>query len=337
MKVAKEYTNVVRQRYYPEVDGCLECGGPLRPDHAVWRKYLTTLEGTSHITNVGCYCRNPACAQAHRVYRSAVADSLSLRGFTYGLDVVVWVGQLRWQHQRTRGEIHQAVRARGIAICEREVQHLYDTYAVLLQQSLPERMTERRDQFLAQGGMLISLDGIQPEKGNACLWVVREVLTGTVLMARTLEVSDTAAIQALLAPVNAFGIPLLGVVSDGYKPIRLAVAALWPAVHHQVCQFHFLKDIAMPTTNADRQLKTELKKELRGIAEVERRQREPADATTVVIRGYTQALRAVLLEDGDPPLALPGVAMYEQLEEIVDSLERCEEKKGIWTSSVCLS
>jgi hypothetical protein len=331
MKTAKDYTNVARQRYYPEVAGCLSCGSALRPDHAVWRKYLTTLDGTTHVTNVGCYCRNPACPHPHQVYRSAVADSLSLRGFSYGLDVIAWVGQLRWGQQRTRTEIYQILRERGIAICEREVQHLYDTYAVLVQQSLPERIGERRDQLLAQGGLLIALDGIQPEKGNACLWVVREGLTGTVLVARTLEVSDTAAIRALLAPVNDLGLPILGVVSDGYKPIRLAVAGLWPTVHHQVCQFHFLRDIALPTTTADRQLKTELKQELRGIADVERRPRDPAEATTPVIRGYTQALRAVLLEDGEPPLALPGLAIYERLEAIEDSLAHCQEKKGIPT------
>lgn len=329
MKTAKDYTKVERQRYYPEMATCLYCGDRLRPDHAVWRKYLTTLDGMRHVTNVGCYCRNPSCSHPHLVYRSAVADSLSLRGYTYGLDVIVWIGQLRWGHQRTRGEIHELVHERGISMCEREVQHLYEAYAVLLQQSLPARVTQRREQWLAQGGMVLSLDGIQPEKGNASVWVVREVLTGTVLVARMLDVSDTAALRALLAPINELQIPILGVVSDGFKPIRLAVADLWPAVHHQVCQFHFLRDIALPATNADRQLKTELKKELRGIADVERRHRAPQEAMSAVIRGYTQALRAVLLEDGEPPLVLPGITMYERLDAIEDSLARCQQKRGM--------
>lgn len=126
MKTAKDYTQVPRQRYYPEVEGCLACGSHLRPAHAVWRKYLTRLEGMSHITNVGCYCPNPACPQPHRIYRSAVADSLSLRGYRYGLDVIVWIGQLRWNQQRTRTEIYQQVRERGIAMSEREVQCWYE-------------------------------------------------------------------------------------------------------------------------------------------------------------------------------------------------------------------
>lgn len=40
---------------------------------------------------------------------------------------------------------------------------------------------------------------------------MREVLTGTVLGAQVLEVSDTAALLAFLAPLQELQVPLLGV------------------------------------------------------------------------------------------------------------------------------
>jgi hypothetical protein len=211
------------------------------------------------------------------------------------------------------------------------VQQVYETYALLLRQSAVERIAERREQMQTNGGMVLSLDGIQPEKGTECLWVVREVLTGTTLAARNLAVSDTAAIQALLAPLGELGIPILGVISDGFKPIRLAVAALWPGVPHQLCQFHFLRDLAQPTVEADRHLKTALKKSLRGIGAVEQRQVLSSTPESQVLTGYTQAMRAVLLEEGRPPLDLPGVRIYEALEALTESMEQCQQKRGIPT------
>jgi hypothetical protein len=207
---------------------------------------------------------------------------------------------------------------------------------VLLRSSAGERLAERRAAIQANGGMILALDGVQPEKGNACLWVVREVLTGTTLAARNLDVSDAAAIRDLLASVASMGVPILGVISDAQKAIRLAVADLWPDTPHQLCHFHFLRDVAQPAITADRARKTDLKQELRGIAAVEQRVKERADPDASVILGYAAAIRAVLLEDGRPPLDLPGVKIYAALEMIEASLEQCGRKKGTVNSIDCL-
>jgi len=173
------------------------------------------------------------------------------------------------------------------------------------------------------------------DEGLLATPLVREVLTGTTLAAATLPGGDAGQLRALLAPAATLGLPILGVVSDAQKSIRLAVAALFPEVPHQLCHFHFLRDIALPTTTADRALKTDLKKEVRGIHAVEARVAERTDDEAAVITGYTTALRTVLLEDGRPPLDLPGVAIYEDLAEISASLSQCVAKRGTLCSNVC--
>lgn len=45
--------------------------------------------------------------------------------------------------------------------------------------------------------------------------------------------------------------------------------ALLPGVPYQYSQYYYLKDIAKPIVKKDRKLKTELKKNLRGIREYE--------------------------------------------------------------------
>ncbi len=260
---------------------------------------------------------------------------MSLRNHSYGMDVVAQVGYLRLYEHNTRKEIHEALRERNVPISEREVQNLYEAYSFLLSCSAAERVTERRSQMLANGGIIVSLDGVQPEKGNETLWVVREVLTGTTLAAKNLVTSDAASLKELLQPIAALGLPILGVVSDAQKAIRLAVEALFPGVPHQLCHFHFLRDIALPAINLDRSLKTDLKIEVRGIKSVEERISDRSDPDSQVVKDYTTALRAVLLEDGRPPFDLPGVKVYESLDEISQSLQRCLEKRGLqnWSDS----
>jgi len=107
-----------------------------------------------------------------------------------------------------------------VSISERGVQNLYEAYSLLLSCTVTDRIVERREQIRANGGMIISLDGVQPERGNETLWVVREVLTGTTLAAKNLVTSDTSSLMELLRPVSELGLPILGErqIRSTYEP-----------------------------------------------------------------------------------------------------------------------
>lgn len=63
------------------------------------------------------------------------------------------------------------------------------------------------------------MDGIQPDKGNATLYRLRDVLTGRILHADHVTESTTEQLKALLAPVVALQVPILGVISDAHPTI----------------------------------------------------------------------------------------------------------------------
>ncbi len=50
------------------------------------------------------------------------------------------------------------------------------------------------------GGIIVSLDGIQPEKGNETVYLVRDALTGRVLVAENVTFSETAVSDPLCLP-----------------------------------------------------------------------------------------------------------------------------------------
>jgi hypothetical protein len=132
---------------------------------------VVTLKEVIKLVHAGYRCPDPACAGHQRTYRSAQADALALPWFTYGVDVVLLVGRLRLQNHQTVDEIHQELLKRlaplGVKISRREVLYLFEAYSTLLRVS-----SEAKDdvEWLAQveknGGIIVSVDGIQPEKGN---------------------------------------------------------------------------------------------------------------------------------------------------------------------------
>ena len=95
-----------------------------------------------------------------------------------------------------------------------------------------------------QGRLILAMDGLQPDKGHEVLWVVREVLSGDSLLARSLLASGRDDLSALLrtALLGLEDVPVVGVLSDGQQAIRQAVAEVLPGIPHQLCPFHYLRE-----------------------------------------------------------------------------------------------
>jgi len=335
MKPARQFGPLPRVRYRPEVQRCLHSGTALHYSHPVWAKAIQFLAGPEHVTNLGWRCGNPACSFGRTVYRSARAEARQVKGSGYGLDVVVRIGYLRFGEHRTREEIWRELHEQTpVQLSERHVQNLLEVYLALLRASERdprERLAATVDEH---GGIILALDGLQPEQGNEQLWVVREVLSGAVLGAANLQQASAPFLARLLRPLRASGLPVLGVVSDAQESIRLAVAEVFPGVPHQLCQYHALCEAAEPLWEADRHLLVQAKKELRGLRDVEERTRgagcaAPPDPASAVVLDTVLALRQVVRERGQLPFAFAGLRALDALEAVGATLDRCLLKRGM--------
>ena len=115
------------------------------------------------------------------------------------------------------------------------------------------------------------------------------MLTGETLLAKNLQSADKDSIASLLREVKALGIPVKGIISDGQRSIRLAVEQEFPGVPHQLCHFHFLRNIAKPISEMDRALKVDLKKKVRGIKSIEKKAACQTDKKSRLILKYCQS------------------------------------------------
>ncbi len=284
-----------------------------------------------------------------RVYRSAAADALALPGFTFGVDLVLLVGHQRLAQHQTVDEVHAQLQERlapfHLTISRREVLYLFEAYCSLLraahQPSDAPHWLAWREQAEANGGVLLSIDGIQPDKGDETIYLVRDVLTGRVLCAENVRSSETETMKQVLAPVLKLGLPVLGVISDAQISERLAVAQLWPMVPHQTCQFHYLREASRPMADLDRQTRTAMRKtiqsklretrsqlthhlhDLRGASEPE----QQAEAEHLqILADYALGMQTALNLDGNMPFVYPGLAAYDALGAIEASLSNLEKK-----------
>ena len=309
----------------PARQDCPGCGGHMRLRYEN-RRTLVTLSGPVRLRLRIRRCEAPGCPRFHVPHRPEAEGALALPQHEFGLDVIALVGVLRHRDHRSVPEIHATLRGRGVGIAERSVTNLLDRYDELLATARtgPRRL---RRVLRGQGGVVLALDGLQPDVGHEVLWVVRDCLSGEVLLARSLLSATTKDLAPLLREAaKAAGVPVLGVVSDGQASVRRAVAEALPGVPHQLCQFHFLREAAHPVFEADRHAKVALKAQVRGVGPIERAREGRDDREAEAARGYCAAVRSAITDDGRPPLAASGLKLRARLEAVADSLDRVAEK-----------
>ena len=310
---------------------CPGCGNNLTIDYYNHRT-LTTLQGVIRLRLQIRRCHHFTCPLYRRPLRPEAEGRLALPHHEFGLDVVALVGALRHAEHRSVPEIHRSLRCRGLVLAQRTVTNLLDRYDELRALSVTD-LDRRKDRFTQQGRVILAIDGLAPHVGHEVLWVLRDCLSGEVLLAKSLLSATQEDLAKLLAEVKAgldqLQVPVTGVVSDGQQSIGKAVAQVWPDVSHQLCHFHYLREAAKPIDEADRHAKKELKKHVRGIRKIERQVESRDDVLAEVIQGYCAAVRSALTDDGRPPLDAPGLQLQQRLDAIVASLDRLGQRGGL--------
>jgi hypothetical protein len=316
----------------PVLLDCPECRHRTYADYNNFRT-ITTLDGVIRLTLTIRRCPNPACSRFLRPYRPEAEPHFALPYHEFGLDVMALVGRLRHAEHRSIPEIHRELIRRGIVVAQRTVTNLLDRYDEL--RALATADPRRLEPLLRpQGRAILAIDGLQPDVGHEVLWVLRDCLSGEILLARSLLSSTAKDLAGLITEVRrALPVPITGVVSDGQESLRNAAAMALKGVPHQLCHFHYLREAAKPIYEADRHAKKELKKRVRGIRKIERAAEKKADegeddAEAEVVRGYCAAVRAALTDDGLPPLAASGLKLHDRLGRIAASLDQVAAKAG---------
>ena len=182
MRTPKRLYAQQRLIYQPEWPTCPHCGEVLvMCNYLAWDKTVQTLDQVLSVASRPGRCPQETCPGSHMRLLSAQAQSIASPGSTYGYDVVVRIGWLRYQARATYREIHRDV-ASHVRISESHIRSLYQhLYLPLL--ACHER--QHRDHLAqiaeSQGGLIIALDGLAPQGGEPQIWFIRELTSGLTL------------------------------------------------------------------------------------------------------------------------------------------------------------
>jgi hypothetical protein len=299
---------------------CPHCGSKLKRSHTTCNKKIFTLkQQTLHIISHAYKCTNQKnCPKPKELYKSKEPEKICLKHYQYSIEVIVKIGHLYYNKHQTLNQIKQHLKK--LDISKSEINLLCQAYL-----ALNKADHEQNHQYLNKikpEGIILELDGVQPEKGNETLWILKDNTTKTTLLAKNLASADKNSLATLLKEVKTLNIKINAVISDGQRSIRLAVKQELPNIPHQLCHYHFLRNIAKPVSEMDRALKVDLKKKVRGIKPIEQKTIDSQDKQKQLIYKYCQTIRFALQDDGRYPLKPGGLQLYSRLQTIQQSIER---------------
>lgn len=133
----------------------------MKKRYIAWEKYLFTLEGTFHVISYAYKCTYKTCPKPQESYRSAEAEMLSLKYYQFSVDVIANVGHLYFNKHQTIDEITQTLKK--LHISRSEVNLLCQTYLALTTANR-QQDTSYLDKVLANGYIILALDGVQPRR-----------------------------------------------------------------------------------------------------------------------------------------------------------------------------
>lgn len=268
-----EDTRFTRVVLEVEDNVCAVCGAALHIcDHR--RHRIFTLQGPVEVVCKLAHCADRHCA-AHTKTRSPYTETiLTLPWWLIGWDVFCWMGHRRvarhWSVAQIRSELADTSQIPLSADAIEDAVRRYQTMLAARQQD-PQVVAAAYQNVEA---LVLSIDGLQPEKGHETLSVVRELNAKRMWFAEALLSSSADEVRRLLIQARAWatqlGLPVHLWLSDKQDAFVTGIAAEFPGVPHRYCVNHFLRDVAKPMLDADSHAKVKMRRKVRGLRAIER-------------------------------------------------------------------
>jgi hypothetical protein len=215
-----------------------------------------------------------SCKSRGRPFSPEAELSISRPRWCIGWDVLCWLGHRRfarhWSVPQLRAEFKDTPQS---TLSDDAIAHYIGLYQTMLaaRQPDPERLAE---DYRDSEALVLTLDGLQPEKGHETLYVVRELMSKRVWFAEPLLSRATQEGQRVIVLARQWAErlakPVRGGMSDKQEAVVTAIAAAFPGIPHRYCHNHFLRDVAKPVLAMDSRAKVKRRRKVRGLRAIER-------------------------------------------------------------------
>jgi len=238
--------------------------------HALW-----TFEGPTQVVNRLVRCPDTSCQSRGRTFSPEAELSISMPRWCMGWDVLCWLGQRRfarhWSVPQRRLELKDT---HQIALSDDTIEHYIGLYQTMLaaRQQDPDRLAEA---YRDIESLVLTIDGLQPEKGHETLYVVRELKSKRVWFAEPLLSSAEPEVRRLIVLARQWAErvakPVRVWMSDKQDAFVTAIAEEFSGTPHRYCHNHFMRDLAKPVLEMESHAKVTMRRKVRGLRAIERR------------------------------------------------------------------
>jgi hypothetical protein len=295
-------------------------------------------------------CRNAGC-DTTQTFSSEEEAEYAMPRWGIGWDVFCWMGQRRFARHWSVCQIrHELADSYNIPLSDDAIEDHLASYQTMVA-ARHQDLREMANAYRGRKKVVLTIDGLQPEKGHETLYVVRETTRNRVWFAEPLLSGTTTEVRKLFVRAKDLAQTLsLNVVlwiSDKQDAFLKCVAAEFPGVPHQYCENHFFRDLAKPVLELDSTAKTRMRAKIRGLRALERhvldarqvaerpsstnqtRSLSLAGASGNVVLDYCSVVRGILNDGHGGPSRPAGLRMLEALGDVQASLTRvASSRKG---------
>lgn len=332
---------------------CGECGRRMHVrNHR--RRRIYSLDGPLLLECKLVQCPHAACPNHRRTFSPEQELTLAMPRWLIGWDVFCWLGHRRfarhWSVPQLRSELLDSY---AIVLSEDAIEDYLQRYQCMLAARQQDFALLTRA-YATTRHVVLSIDGLQPEKGHETLYVVRELGRQRVWFAKPLLSSAADEIRPLIVQARDWaerlGCRVRLWMSDKQDAFVTTIARVCPGAPHRYCGNHFLRDLARPVLELDSHAKVQMRSKIRGLRAIERevlkerataravqggqQKRSVTTAVTAakgldVVLDYCAAVRGIINDSQGGPLRPPGLRMSEALGQVRKSLRRnLRLKKG---------
>ena len=249
---------------------CPACGRMMYIcDHRYRR--IHTLEGPVQLICKLNHCPDPSCPGHAKTKSPELEVTIAPPSWAIGWDVFCWIGHRRFSRHMSISIIRsELLDDYAIKLSDDAIGKYIRDYQLMLaaRQQDPEAL---RRQYESVDEIVLSIDGLQPEKGHETLYVVRELTQKRVWFAEALISATNDEVQRLIAQAKAWASSLNKTValwiSDKQDAFVTGIVAEFPGVPHRYCDNHFLRDLAKPVLEADSHTKVQMRRKVARPAE----------------------------------------------------------------------
>ncbi|MHA1618922.1 MAG: hypothetical protein ACTSVZ_06530, partial [Promethearchaeota archaeon] len=302
--------------------------------HSSKPRLLIDLNRNLHI--ITCYyrCNKNGCEGKKEKYLRS-ENPYSPRGSEYSYSVYAKICYYRWIKHRTYHEIMDDMLIdHKIYLTASTVEFALKIYEF----GCAEKYQEKYIKIIREnGGIIITIDGMAPLKGNKSLYAVYDYLTGLTIGSWRIPNQKADTIELFLTRIKQrvdqeLGVPVIGIISDALPSQRIAIERVFPKVPHCLCHFHFYALVLKEPKEVDSNMMTQIRKKLRKLYDlrkyIDRKNNKLTPlASCEFLREIFELLEALSnwkRHPKDP--CFSGLVLYSRVSDLLQLLDKAVSK-----------